>query len=210
MFFWRNNLKIDAKQFIVPTAIVLLMMASCVNPKKNSQKYFQVDSLLRAQTTYLTQSKAKLFKSARLGEKVDSASYVPKDTSEWLRELDALYQLAAINKPVYQGLYTTKDLPDANSNLRVRSYEASGGENDIPVRYLRLYYMGNLSRLKRIEGLYMESNPLYKGSNFISIQLQDVYNKTMVTSYSLKGAQKMILADSLDFVIDGEISLKQN
>ena len=180
---------------------------ACRPVENTSEKYYNLDSLFQSQTQLLIVSKASLTKTAVLGEKKETKKSSP-DSLGWIDEFGTLSELALINKPTYRGLYLINDAQDSKSNLRVLSYSLKN-ENEykekIPVRNVKIYYLGSLDRIRRIEGLYNEENELYHGSHNFSIELQDVYNKNMITSYSITGDQKMILADSVAFSIQGRV-----
>lgn len=196
-------MKLNVVVFILTCAVCF---SGCRPAENRSEKYYNLDSLFQAQTQLLIASKATLTKTAELGEKKERKSFSP-DSLGWIDEFGTLNELALINKPTYRGLYLIHDEQDRKSNLRILSYSLKKGADNkkIPVRYVNIYYLGSLDRIKRIEGLYNEENELYRGSHYFSIELQDVYNKNMLTSYSIKGHQKMILADSVDFTIEGRI-----
>ena len=185
--------------------MLFTLAMGCRPVEKTGEKYYNLDSLFQAQSQLLISEKAKLRKSATLDEKNDTAYFAP-DSLGWINELSTLSTLALINKPIYMGLYSVKDERDSKSNLQVLSYSVNEGK-EVPVPFVRIYYLGSLSNVKRIEGVYKEENELYTGSQALSIELQDVYNKTVMTSYIINGHQKMILADSVDFEIEGQISI---
>jgi hypothetical protein len=193
---------------LVVLVLALLTYFTACRPVENTgEKYYNLDSLFQSQTKLLIASKAKLTKTATLGEKKEMKKFSP-DSLGWIDEFGTLSELALINKPTYRGLYLINDAQDLKSNLRVLSYSLKKErekEEKIPVRNVKIYYLGSLDRIKRIEGLYNEENELYHGSHHFSIELQDVYNKNMITSYSITGEQKMILADSVAFSVHGQV-----
>jgi hypothetical protein len=186
----------------------VLCALACKPVENTGERYYNLDSLLQAQTQLLIATKASLTKSAYLGERKETKQLSP-DSLGWIDEFGTLSELALINKPIYRGMYSVMDEQDNKSNLRILSYaiKDKAQEGKIPVRNVRIYYLGSLDRIKRIEGSYHEENELYRGSHTLSIELKDVYNKTMITSYSIVGHQKMILADSVDFTIEGQIGI---
>jgi len=194
---------------IRPVLVVIFSAAwllSCTKGDVRHAAYYPIDSLIEAQIHYLGEHPASLHKYATLGTDQDTAVYQPKDTSAWANELGPLLRLGVINKPIHQGKYKVEDnLRDPNSNLHIRAFSAL--EPDLPVAYLKVYYQGSLQHVRRIEGTYREVNGLYTSSQILSLELQDIHNKTLLTSYSIKGGQKMILADSMALGVDGWIAL---
>jgi hypothetical protein len=193
---------------LIGVAAVVLCALACRPVENTGERYYNLDSLLQAQTQLLIATKASLTKNAYLGERKETKKFSP-DSLGWIDEFGTLSELALINKSIYRGMYSVRDEEDSKSNLRILSYAIKDQkeESKIPVRNVRIYYLGSLDRIKRIEGTYNEENELYSGSHRLSIELQDVYNKTMITSYSIAGHQKMILADSVDFTIEGLIGI---
>lgn len=183
-------------------------LASCQRDPVQTAAYYPVDSLISAQVIYLTSVKATLIKQASIGLKSDTSSYVPADSIAWSNELGILAQLGLINKPIYRGLYSVRDgLADPRSNLKVRFYEGEAGK-DLPVPFLKIYYQDSPARIRRIEGVCNDVNSLYASSRNLSIELQEINNKTVLTSYTVDGGQKMTLADSTRYHIDARISIR--
>jgi hypothetical protein len=191
-------------------AVVLsaVWLFSCTKGDVRHTTYYPIDSLVQAQINYLGDHPASLHKYATVGIDQDTAEYQPKDTTAWASELGPLLRLSVINKPIYQGKYKVEnDLRDPNSNLRIRAFTAL--DDELPVAYLKVYYQGTLQDVRRIEGIYREVNGLYASTQILSMELQEIHNKTLLTSYSIKGGQKMILADSMALGVDGWIALNE-
>ena len=172
--------------------------------------YYPIDSLIQAQIDYLGDPAhpASLHKYATLGSDQDTVVSQPRTAAAWAHELGPLYSLGVINKPIHQGKYAVEsDLRDPNSNLRIRAFKAL--DPSLPIAYLKVYYQGSLTQVRRIEGAYREQNALYTSTQILSMELQEIHNKTRLTSYSIRGGQKMILADSMALGVDGWIALNE-
>jgi hypothetical protein len=72
------------------------------------------------------------------------------------------------------------------------------------VPFVQFYYQHDVTNLKRIEAEYQEQNALYYTKRRLSIQF-DGSGKNLIHHYSIEGAQKMILSDSVRFSIHGSI-----
>ncbi|MDQ2656378.1 MAG: hypothetical protein M3Y60_03075 [Bacteroidota bacterium] len=147
--------------------------------------------------------KAGLVKEALLDGKTDTVRYTPSDTSVWMEELDIFRKLEEINKPVNKSNYSVSDgQVDPASNLKIREFLST---REVPVTYLRIYYQGTINKPRKIEALFDEDNLLYESARLLSMHFQQVDDHTVLTSYSVKGGQKMILGDSVAFYISGKI-----
>lgn len=183
----------------------LAFFSSCENKTSDTKFYYPLDSLLQDQVQFLTQSKAGLSKQAIIDGEAETKSFIPKDTSAWKFELDVFAQLNDINKPTNVGKYRTeRDVKDVNSNLFIYTIKST---EKLPVSFLKIYYLDNLSNIRKIEGLYCEESSLLTSSRHLSMEFQNINNKIVLTSYSMKGGQKMLLADSVQFSVHGTITL---
>lgn len=188
--------------FIVLSIIIL---SSCANKRSDTKYYYALDSLLSEQTKFLSNAKAKLTKKASLDERQETKSYVPASDTAWIHELDVFAELNDINKPANVGKYRTEPgIKDTNSNLLI--YEIKSTEQ-LPVVFLKVYYLQNLSNIRKIEGFYREESTLLKSSRQLTMEFQNINNKIVLTSYSILGGQKMLLGDSVQFSVNGMVTL---
>jgi hypothetical protein len=200
MFCWSNRKKII---YAGIGASLLISLAACEKGKE-SFTFYPIDSLVSAQVVRLTSMQAQLRKEAVLGQNTDTTIYSPKDTSAWREELNIFGQLGAMNKPVNKGSYLVDDnLYDPGSNLTVKAFTSK--DEDLPVRSLRIFYEQAPERPRKIEAVYNEENALYNSSRVLVMEFQQVNNKTLLTSYSVNGGQKMVLGDSVAFSVRGKI-----
>jgi hypothetical protein len=190
---------------VVFILLIVIALASCETKRTDAKYYYALDSVLNEQVQYLTLSHATLSKKASIDGKEESTSFVPNDTTRWKYELDVFAELNDINKPANVGKYRiAQGVKDANSNLLIYTIEST---EQLPVVFLKVYYLDNLSNIRRIEGLYREESSLLKSSRELSIEFQNINNKIVLTSYSITGGQKMLLGDSVQFSVNGMVTL---
>ncbi len=183
---------------------VLALISSCSNHQKSSGGLYSVDSLVSAQARYLSETKASLSKTTQLGDRHDKVIVVPKDTIAWKKELEVFAALEVINKPVNRSLYKSEVTSDVRSNLTVRSLTT---EEKLPVKYLKIYYRDTPERVRLIEAQYDESNALFKSARSLTMEFLEINNKTVLTSYSINGGQKMFLGDSVQYNVTGSLTI---
>lgn len=191
--------------FVFLLAVVALL--SCESEKEAST-FYPIDSLVSEQVHYLTEIDAALFKEALLEGRSDTVTYTPADTTTWMKELEVFRKLNEINKPVNRERYEVSDgLLDPGSNLTVKAFTSKTlpDEDPLPIVYLKIYYQGNLQKPRKIEAQYDEQTLLYKSARHLSMHFQQIGNQTVLTSYAVKGGQKMVLGDSVAFHISGKV-----
>ncbi|MBX2968908.1 MAG: hypothetical protein KF803_06030 [Cyclobacteriaceae bacterium] len=183
--------------------LLTMLMASCNKPNKTEATHFNIDSLVAKQVVDLWLLKAALIKEGSIGDIRQDTLLTSLDTVRWKKELDIFSEIGLVNKPAYRALYTVKDgLRDASSNLTIREFET---DEELPVQSLKLFYLDNLQKLRRIEALIQQENALLKTQQKLVMEFSDVYNKNVLTSYSIEGGQKMLAGDSVHFTLSGTI-----
>lgn len=199
---------IKVRSFIHLFVIVLVLMcciSACEQRGEHHAGYYPIDSLVSSQIHFLTQAKASTHKVARLGEKEEKQTIQPHDSTGWINELDIFRELKTLNKPINIGAYKVEDgLTDNRSNLKIKTIVT---DKVLPVRSMKIYYYNKPENVKRIEAQFNEVNSLYSSTRFLTMEFQDVYNKPVLSSYSINGGQKMFLGDTVVFSIKGTIAL---
>jgi hypothetical protein len=194
----------------IVVALAAVWLLSCTKSDTPRTVYYPIDSLIQAQIDYLGDPShpASLQKYAAMGADQDTVAYQPADSTAWANELGPLFRLDVINKPIHQGKYVVEDnLRDPNSNLQMRVFKAQDAA--LPVAYLKIYYQGTPQHVRRVEGAYREATALYTSMQIFSMELQEIHNKTVLTSYSIRRGQKMMLADSMEMGVTGHIALNE-
>ena len=170
--------------------------------QKYDKPYFDFDSLVNVQISYFANQKDSVFKVASVDDKEGKSSFLA-DSAQLAHEWDVFRQLDVINKPTYKGHYLVTEEKDSKSNLTVKSYTCDI-KSSVPV--VRFYFQNDLSNLKRIESQYIEQNALYYTTRELTLSLEGAKGKIYIYDYAIKGVQKMILSDSVQFSIHAYIS----
>jgi len=160
---------------------------------------------MKTQTSYLQSHQAILTKTARLNNDEKVSSVAPQSAAEWENELAIFSELNTINKPINKGEYQIENYPDTKSNLIVKSFSTT---EELPVKFLKLYYRGTLDRLYKIEAQYNETNSLFSSGRFLTMEFEEISGKSALSSYAIKGGQKMVLDDSVQY--DVKVIVKTN
>jgi hypothetical protein len=192
---------------MVSAMALAFTFSGCENKRENNNAhYYSIDSLVKAQVIFLPKVKAAVTKETLLDHQSAAVvTFTPRDTMLWSKELEVFAQLKDINKPINKGAYLVEDgLLDTQSNLKVKLFTGTPAQK---VRWMKLYYHNVLSKLKKVEALFNEENPLYESSRILTMEFQELNNKTVLTSYSIVGGQKMFTADSVTFSIQGKIKI---
>ena len=198
------------KLFCPGILLSVIALVSCESEKPPAT-FYPVDSLINDQVRYLTKIDAGLFKEALLSGETDTSTFIPSDTTAWIKELEIFRKLDEINKPVNKEFYEAGDgQVDPGSNLKVmafvpRSHLSDKVRKQLSIQYLKIYYQGNIGKPRKLEALYDEENLLFGSARFLSMHFQQIDNRTVLTSYSVKGGQKMVFGDSVAFYISGRV-----
>jgi len=129
---------------------------------------------------------------------------MPTDSVAWKKEFEIFNVLNSINKPVNRARYRIELNSDKKSNLKVKSFLTN---DDLSVKYLRVYYQHSPAQIKKIEASYEESNVLYHSAKILSLQFEQIRDTPVLTSFSIRGGQKMFLDDTVQYNISGRLTL---
>jgi len=168
----------------------LLALVSCStmdSPEKQVVYYYNIDSLVNHQKEILYRQNASIEKSAVVDGDTSDNSYTP-DSAGWNNEL-RFFNKMNINKPVLEGIYKKEIGKDINSNLTVASYIPEN-EEDVEVKYLKLYYYKNLKNLKKIESVFQEKNPIYTSTRNFVMHFEDLEGKRIAVQIGTTGAEQ--------------------
>lgn len=183
--------------------VVMLFAVGCAKKTSVTDPFFEIDQLIDEQIKTLKDTGASVDKRAEVGDAKDASIFVP-DSAQWANELDAFRQISSINKPIYKEAYRIEDgLDDKRSNLKIRRFST---ERNIPVKALDVYYQDNIEKLRKIEAVITDQNALFFASKKLTLQFEEHQEKLSLSSYTIQGVQKMMLRDSVNFIIESKVN----
>jgi hypothetical protein len=180
-----------------------LLISACSNQNQRTGHLFNIDSVIQNQIGGFINGKATVRKKVVLNGVEKITTIQPKNGDDWNKELAIFLELDIINRPINRNSYKVEDLADLESNLRIKSYTAT---EDLPVKFLRIYYHKNTSDIRKIEAAYNSTNSLYSSGRLLTLEFEDISGNPVLTSYSVDGGQKMFLDDSVQYTIDAGIA----
>lgn len=182
--------------------LAIVFLSSCSQRESAGTKaFYDIDSLITLQLKSL--DGYTLNKSVEIDRKKEETTFVP-DSLQWVNELDIFRQLDQLNKASFRDAYVVTDTRDTNSNLMVREVKAT---RPVPVSLVRFYYLRTPEDLRRIEAEWTEENPLYVNKRNMTMELERFNDVHLVHRYRIEGFQKMVMSDSVHFVIAGEVAM---
>ena len=191
---------------LLSIAICGLLACGCGRENQATVSLYDIDSVIHHQINYLNNQGVEIKKKAVLNDVEKMTVIVPKDSADWEKEFAIFFELDIINRPINRNLYKVEDLSDTESNLRIKSFTAT---EELPVRYLKVYYFKTMDRIRKIEAEYNARNSLYKSTRLLTLDFEEIQGKAWLTSYAVNGGQKMFLDDSVEYTIDAAIARKQ-
>lgn len=200
---WRWTLNASSR---IGVFLLGLYLMSCSSESPGFIGLFNVDSTLQRQINHLIEHKAVIDKKVALNGVEKNTTVSPGDSIDWNEELAIFFELNAVNKPSSRGEYRIENYADDKSNLNVKAFTTT---EELPVKFLKLYYHQSLGNLRKIEAEYNEENALYSSKRMLTLEFENIFDQTILTSYAVSGGQKMFLDDSVQYTIRAHISLKK-
>jgi hypothetical protein len=81
--------------------------------------------------------------------------------------------------------------------------------DDLQVRSLKIYYHNTPDQIKKIEAVFQQKSWLYKSSRHLTLEFREAQQQPVLTAYSIRGGQKMFLADTVTFAVRGNITIPE-
>jgi hypothetical protein len=164
-------------------------------PGSRRPLYFDVKGLLDEQIKRLDARHPGTSKRVMLRDGAQEAVRVPQ--VKWADELQIFYQ-ADINKAALRGAYAV-DSAALPGGLVRRTYTRRTKQSNAPVT--RLVVLAAGADAQEIEATIEQHNPLFDTHK----ELKFFLRQNQLTSYEVRGSQKLILFDTLRYAAVGQV-----
>lgn len=180
---------------------LLICFAACVPTSatiETDKKYFDLIQFVNAQVNELNARKPQVKKKIFLGSETDE---ILSDTLNWEKEL-ALFREADINSPSFRDSY------EIDEDKLSHSITYTAKESRLKVKEITIIFDENSQidkiSVKQIKIFFLEDNQLYELQRDLVMELKN----NLLSAYTIKGFQKVILKDSLIYQIEAVIGSK--
>ncbi len=163
--------------------------ASATGPSAPTGPYFDVRGLLDGQVRQLTAGRPAVEK--RVSLRGGAPETVQVTQVKWADELQLFYQ-ADINKAALRGAYALDSVRLPDGSLR-RTYTLKTGQENAPVRRLSVLSRGG--RPEQLDATLRQDNVLFSAQKQLSLTLTN----GRLRAYAVRGAQKLVLFDTLRY-----------
>ena len=178
--------------------IIILLLSGCDQPQEKAKEkkiYYDLKGFIETQIEFLSEQKPIVDKVMSVSGKNESRSTREVD---WKKELELFIQ-ADINKPAYSKSYAVSK-PDSLTSV----YTLKTEEN-ISVKWVRIQLDKTTGNPVLIQARLRSENKLYQSEKNVELHCKSESNQWHLTSYSIKGYQKLATMDRKDFDIQAEV-----
>jgi len=173
---------------------VFLFACNSLQPEESAKidsPYFDLPQLVEKQLSMLTASPAALRKKLEVNKKIEE---IDLTTVDWEQELK-LFEEANINKPVLRGAYAVTE--EKIDGLEQTSYKSKEQDNKVQ----HLLVKKKAGQVVSVNVLWKDTNPIYVTQKQMTMELEE----GKLSSYQIKGYQKMVADDTLFFKLDAVV-----
>lgn len=197
-----RNCKIH--QLTKSLALVLLIASGCrevVQDKiQNTDQYFDLRGLLEEQIILLDSLRPAITKTTNI-DGVEETQAIQLDSTGWATELQIFFE-ADINDPILRDAYQLKEETQGDS-MRSESFEVKTGQNT-EIKILKIDYPSETNAPAQISAVFEEKNALYDAKRALELRFERYDGENILTGYSIIGAQKMLLKDTVFYKVQVE------
>lgn len=179
--------------------LLLTCAVACVPTSATTdadKKYFDLIQFTDNQVHELYMQKLQVKKKIFLDGETDQ---ITSDTLNWEKEL-ALFREADINSPSLRDSYEI-DEDKLNHTITYTAKESKLKVKEIKLVFDEQSQMNKVS-IKQVKIFFSEDNQLYEIQRDLSMELKN----NLLSAYSIKGFQKVILKDSLIYEITATLN----
>jgi hypothetical protein len=160
-------------------------------------RYYPLDSLLKAQTQLLIDSAAHLEKRMILNGDMTNRTWQP-DSVEWVKNMGLLYQMDPNQAEYVNAFRVTEDTLEGRNRL---VYEAVEGQH-VALRKFSI---------EKEEGVLVNIKAEMVSRNWVESQKKWFnlrFTESVLSQYQVLGGKKQVFSDSSSFSVDGFIHRK--
>ncbi|MEL6534709.1 MAG: hypothetical protein AAFQ98_04820 [Bacteroidota bacterium] len=182
-------------------AVLFGLLAGCQPGQSDTQTekiYFDITGFLNTQVEELSSTSPQLNKSTQLGEDSDQFSSTPMK-ADWDQEFRFFFELD-INQPILLDQYTTSEETEMAGEVTRYSLKEESGNG---VQWLEV--VEKEGTVSQISAFTIDKNALYATQRQLSMNFDAVGGKPQMTDYSVRGFQKMVLKDTVNYSIQGTV-----
>ncbi|HAA15800.1 MAG TPA: hypothetical protein DCE41_30455 [Cytophagales bacterium] len=185
-----------------PLGAVLFGLLLGCQPESTTEEvekpYFDLSGFLDLQVEQLSSIDLQLNKSTLLGEDTDQFSSVLQK-EEWDQEFRFFYEVD-INQSILLDQYAPS-LQKNGGAMITRYSPKETMENG--VQWLEIIQTGGV--VTQVSAFTFDKNALYTTQRMLEMNFEDKGGKAHLTDYEVKGFQKMVLKDTVNYSIQGTV-----
>ena len=180
----------------------LLFASACgVEQKiKTPNTYYDLNGLIDEQIKLLDSISPVLFKKAIIDENSELVELTPND-SVWSREF-LIFRSADINKPMLVNRYNVDEHTTNDGSKRI-TYISKDPEKT-EVDSLMIHYFAESEKPSIIHASLSHNNALFRNQKTLDMFFKKSEN--LISTYKIRGWQKMISKDSTFYYVEGKIN----
>jgi hypothetical protein len=177
--------------------IVLISCGERESDENGPKRYFDLKGFVENQIVYLDEKKPEVDKSASLDGEV---KVIRTRDIDWKKELELFVQ-ADINKPAYAQSYDVIRKDSLTYEYKLKA------NTDLPVRYLKIVSDTSIKSPVKVIAVLESRNRIYESQKNIELTCSKKDNLWHLSTYTVKGYQKLIFMDPKEFEISSKIGL---
>lgn len=181
--------------------MLLLACVACEQPAPPATNAveggFNLTLYLQSQIERMQTEKPMVLKSVSSQDQPPET--IETDAIDWEDEL-AVFEQTDINKPTLQEYYTRQETVLDNGDILL---EYTKTEESEPLVHYLLLTLTPDRRLKQLEATLQDKNPLFYSKR--QVQLQTAPGTGNISTYTVKGVQKLIFGDSLRYSVNANL-----